>query len=699
MYRSWFAVALIILAVPVTATQARGPGASKLAAFDASPELAKVSSHLLAARRLAAWGASAQGILDREPGLRIEEAGVEVEIRLDALDPAGLEALRSAGLVTTDVSYRHARVVGFVPLDRLDEVAAVPDVAVVHPQYGAVAWAGAVDNQADASIRADLTRSTLGVDGTGVTVGVLSDSFHDVIGGTISGSGCSRVLTGSSSQGSGDLPVSVTVLDSGPGSLSDEGAAMAELIHDLAPGAALSFHTAFNGIADFADGIRELRDCGAHVIVDDVIYPAEPMFQDGLIAQAAQEVVDDGVAFFSSAGNNGTFGVDEDFADFSATDDTAFDPPSGNDFHDFGGGDRFATITIPPGCGVRAVLQWNDPFDSTLGPGASNDLDLYGCTSETVAGCVFSSTSSQGCSFGGGVQAGDPLEILVLTNPSGVSVQRHLAVEHFCGAQDQRFRIAIFGVGMGCSLASFGFQAGIFDQAQTYGHAAAAEANAVAAVFYGEIDTDGAVFAPAGQIDVEPFSSLGGDLPFFFDGSGNPLPGAPVTRFKPEMAAPDGTNTTFFGTDIGFDADAHPNFSGTSAAAPHAAAVAALMKSASQDLTPAGVRQVLQAAAVDIEAIGTDALSGAGLVDALDATQTVSTSGDGCIDVLALSGQTVTGTQAFRACQEVRAGSSFEVAATGDLVFKAGERVVLESGFSVLSGASFVAEIDPDLSD
>ena len=89
----------------------------------------------------------------------------------------------------------------------------------------------------------------------------------------------------------------------------------AELIHDLAPGATLTFHTAWRSQADFASGITELRNCGADVIVDDVIYFAEPMFQDGIIADAAQAAVDAGVPYYSSAGNQAGFGVRDTFDD------------------------------------------------------------------------------------------------------------------------------------------------------------------------------------------------------------------------------------------------------------------------------------------------------------------------------------------------------------------------------------------------
>lgn len=196
-----------------------------------------------------------------------------------------------------------------------------------------------------------------------------------------------------------------------------------------------------------------------------------------------------------------------------------------------------------------------------------------------------------------------------------------------------------------------------------------------------------------GQIDVEPFSSLGGDLPFYFDGSGNPLADSPVTRFKPEIAGPDGSNTTFFGTDIAFDPDSHPNFFGTSAAAPHAAGVAALVLEASSSLEPNGVNQVVESSARDIETAGVDNLSGYGLIDAWNAVQTVSPTGSDCIDDLRLSNQVVNGTQFFRACNEISAAHNYRVSASGNLTFRAGERITLGRGFSIERGGAFSAQL------
>jgi subtilisin family serine protease len=165
---------------------------------------------------------------------------------------------------------------------------------------------------------------------------------------------------------------------------------------------------------------------------------------------------------------------------------------------------------------------------------------------------------------------------------------------------------------------SVSFQAGVLGGPTIYGHAAAAGARAVAAIYYGEVDANGGLVGGA-TIDVEGFSSKGGDLPFYFDGSGNPIPGAPELRFKPDLASVDGTNTTFFGSpDTDNPPDGFPNFFGTSAASPHLAALAALFLDRAQDLgqtlTPAEVYTAMRDTAVDIESPGRDPYGGDGLV-------------------------------------------------------------------------------------
>ncbi|WP_395657711.1 S8 family serine peptidase [Nocardioides sp.] len=90
----------------------------------------------------------------------------------------------------------------------------------------------------------------------------------------------------------------------------------------------------------------------------------------------------------------------------------------------------------------------------------------------------------------------------------------------------------------------------------------------------------------------EPYTSPGGKLKIYYDSDGNAYP-QPQVRTKPEISATDRGNTTFFVADDARDTDTFPNFGGTSASAPHAAAIAALMiqkAGGPGSLTPAEIR-------------------------------------------------------------------------------------------------------------
>ena len=495
-----------------------------------------------------------------------------------------------------------------------------------------VKQSGTVGNKADETMKANLLRSTFSLTGTGQKVGVLSDSCNRtaaVGAGNVTGTAPNAFVSNTNPQSSGNLPASYQVVDFGPTSgVSDEGGGMMELVYDVAPGAGLAFASAFNGQAAFGTAIGQLRTAaGCTVICDDIFYYEEPFFQDGPIAQAVDATVDAGVPYFALAGNHYDVGIGGVYNDInSSTDDTA-STPSGNDFHNWGIGGAtpaFLPVTIGNGTTLYAVLQWDQPWSSfSLGAGSAADLDLLIYATPAAGGALLASSArAQGTSTS--ARAGDPTEYAYYTNGTGSSRTVYLAIEHYDGLRGNNFRIVCLPNG-----ATYTFPSGGAGGSTVYGHMAAAKAITVGAIFYGDIETNGTVGPDTTNINPESFTSEGGlnatGVPIYYTTSGVLIPGGPERRNKPDIAAPDGTNTSFFGSDSSFDADTFPNFFGTSAATPNAAAVGALLRQLKPSMTPLELKNLLKNTAIDVVsttplcAVGTDDRTGAGRIDALAA--------------------------------------------------------------------------------
>jgi hypothetical protein len=233
------------------------------------------------------------------PALKVTSGRVGVD--LYATDAA---ALRSdlVALGATNIRAHGPLISASVPVSQLAALAGRPSLQFGNPvlaQARAVSQGGVV-SQGDAAQGSDTARAATGLDGTGVTVGVMSVSYRCNPAAFVPGAPTSTAAQDETTQ---DVPPNVEVLDNGPCPGTDEGRAMVQLVHDVAPGAAQKFHTANNSLVDFADGILELQEAGANVIVDDVIYFAENMFSDGIVAQSADLAVKRGAAYFTSAGN------------------------------------------------------------------------------------------------------------------------------------------------------------------------------------------------------------------------------------------------------------------------------------------------------------------------------------------------------------------------------------------------------------
>jgi Subtilase family len=599
----------------------------------------KIDSQLIYELRMDRGQAIANGIRFLETDVHVTDTGrAELDITANVSDVL-LDQLRSNGVEIVSSVPEENSIRARVPLDNLEAIAALPDVRFIQPKQDAMTsrtkarsvatdgpvvstgregfrsrvarvrtlltsalqaenltnsipanipptGQGSQTSQGDATHRAFAARGTFHVDGTGVKIGVLSDGVANL----------------AASQALGDLgPITVLPGQSGTG---DEGTAMLEIVHDLAPGAQLFFATAFTSITSFAQNIRDLRAAGCDIIIDDVFYFVESPFQDGQLAptntnggvvtQAVNDVTADGALYFSSAGNegnvnDGTAGVWEgNFVDGGPTGA----PLAAGRLHNFGG-QNFNTLTAN---GLTICLFWSDPLG-----GSNNDYDLFRLNAAGTA-VAASSTNVQN-----GTQ--DPFERVTsnTANPRIVVVKRTAAADRFLHLNTFRGRLSIATTG------------------QTHGHSAAADAFSVAATpAVGPFPN-----AFSGANVSETFTS-DGPRRLFFQPNGTPytpslLASGGIVRQKPDVTAADGTAVTGVG---GFS---NPFF-GTSAAAPHAGAIAALLKSANPALTPAEVRAALTSSAIDIETPGVDRDTGAGIVMAYNALQAAGIAGTANIE-------------------------------------------------------------------
>lgn len=514
----------------------------------------------------------------------------------------------------------------------LRAIAAIPEVVRIRPAYRGHPNAGIATSQAVRAQRVDLVQQGRFLDGASQKVGILSDSF--AYGppirtpDTVPPQNMPGTLRHSMPQTTGDLPAEVELLADDAATFfagwepSDEGEAMAELVHDIAPGARLAFHTAEPDFLRMAEGILALRNAGCSIITDDYTYFDEPWFMDGPVSSVIDSVVRSGVAYFTCSGNSADTAVRRNYVDInpSASDETF--PASGVDFADWGGGyGAYLPVTMYPHSTLILVLQWNQPWE-TFAPstgGAQVDLDLYMMLEPVPPGEAswsFALATEQGVP---GAPYGDPIEAGWVSYTGTEPITLYLAVDHFAGPQrniPQNRRTPVeFWLWAYRALENdvyFPLSGPV-----TTGHQTAAGAACVGAVRFNEApDFDPVNNGPTPYIDPEWFTAKGGSISIPFDSRG---------RFKkrtiavPNLAAVDGCDTLFFGFPYN-DGTPFPNFFGTSAAAPNAAAVAALLRQADPKLKPKDILSTLMRTAIDVTgqraAAGFDDVTGAGLVDA-----------------------------------------------------------------------------------
>jgi hypothetical protein len=448
-----------------------------------------------------------------------------------------------------------------------------------------------VDAEGDIAHDAAIARQQFKTTGAGETICVISDSLTSIDDGD-----GHRIDHLTNAQKNGSLPGVKIIRDYMGSDGRGEGVAMLEIVHRIAPDAKLVFTTGGAKLEDMVASVTDLLDPvkvgNCTIIADDQWYDDESPFGDGPMSQKVAEASNRDILWFSSAGNNNHFDGKN-----SGTWEGDFSPSPIQlqlgrkiySVHEFQEGSPFNTISDidsddlkPKPCEcIKVTLWWSDPPDNAPSDYIIAVVDQNDNIMDYSSGLRPYNVSSYAK-----MRAGQNSRLVILKEASAPVRFIHLATNE-----------TYLDIGTTGAISSH--------------HASGAE-NAFAVA---SKDACGRT-APflAGKDEKVRFSSADGPRRIFFDYDAN---GNVITITSDLTAAggktlmkPDLTAASCVTTDV----STMSTFRGTSAAAPHAAAIAALIKSARPDWKPAQIRKALTTTALDIEAPGWDALSGYGIV-------------------------------------------------------------------------------------
>ncbi|MGO9269953.1 MAG: choice-of-anchor D domain-containing protein [Terriglobia bacterium] len=517
---------------------------------------------------------------------------------LMAVTEANLSRLRSTGVTIEITDPAHQRVQARIPVSRLQAVADLPFVNFVRlPSYG-VHLTGSVDTEGDTILLASQARQKLGVDGTGVRVGVISDGLKGIFAtgcttcpgvangpistgdlpsatGSRNSSGTlissSGGITGTPFPSGGDLeglpPASPPCGFAGAGA---EGTALLEIVHDIAPGAQLSFAN-FSTSMDFQNAVNFLASSN-DVVVDDIGFFGGPYDGTSTVsantANALNSQSNPIRAYVTSVGNGspnhylGTY-TDSGTDGFSRTGehgDLQLFQASAQTADVLSEGPQTANkIELPTNGEVVIFLNWNDTFGSS-----TNDYDLF-LVSESTGAVVSGTMGVNKACFG----PQDPVECLEYTNDGAQGFFDILIQNRGNAAAARTLNMYAFTpecaqaglVSLGTGHAKVAYN--------TIGQSVVGESDAggspVSVTSVGAICSASTKAATTRPTDASCADTTNSTIEYF-SSQGPTLDG----RLKPEISGIDGVSITGAGQ---FE---NPFF-GTSAAAPHLAGIGALL--------------------------------------------------------------------------------------------------------------------------
>ena len=372
---------------------------------------------------------------------------------------------------------------------------------------------------------------------------------------------------------------------------------MLEIVHDIAPGAILAFHSATNSPQDFALGINQLAAVGSNVEADDVGWLDSPMYNQGIIAQAVENVTAHGVFYDSAAGNDAAQGFISDWHGIDAT-----VAGINGTFLNIGGTGPLQQFTLGVGLQANLSVQWDSAFLEGGSPlpqfHVPNEVDVLitDPTGTTLFGIFNTNT----------LNTDEAVQLVPFLN-NGTFGTNNFALSFVLSKGPAPTSLRWVNLGDDISAQGQGAPT-------TFGQPGDPAAVAVGAVPFNDPTTP------------EPFTSVGGPLTFLFDNNGNRL-STPLIVNKPDVTAPDGVETTFFVPGSPPGPRGFPTFSGTSAAAPHVAGAAALLLQQAPGTPPVNLAQHMESTALDIGAPGFDSLTGFGLIQITPLFPVTSTTG------------------------------------------------------------------------
>ncbi|MEB3355117.1 MAG: hypothetical protein VKK04_00105 [Synechococcales bacterium] len=429
---------------------------------------------------------------------------------------------------------------------------------------------GTVTSEGDRAIRADVARQMFGLDGSGIQIGLIADSFNAQLGAA--NDVANGELPGEGNPEGNTIPVNV-VRDTTRFSGFDIGRGLLHVIHDVAPGAELLFHTFEGDVRDFTNAdvtadsvitaLNALEAAGADIILDFSDFLPSTIFQDGAVAQAIDAYTQRGGIFVSPAGNSGALSYESPFRagetfTFRGIEYTAhdFDPGEGIDL--------FQDIQLTDESDVNLLMNWQQAsgavesnfelflVDRPQLPGAGGEVLSQSRLPIDAFTDAFDSTNdpAQGIEYASFIEQ---TAYLVIAKQQGSAELPEPGLVKWISVGGGGNDIVYQYVNDPATPGSAGT---VFGQSNAAGAITVGSANFRRTPEFGD-----------DSIEVQNFSSSGA-APILFDAQGNLL-AVPEIRQKPDVIGPTNVSTpgTFF----------FPRIPATIGAAAHVTGLIALM--------------------------------------------------------------------------------------------------------------------------